>query len=80
LFQSESLTNAAPDAVTLGRQRGVLSRDHDPEPRAAGCAPLDEEGETLQGAAPAPAQQALEMRSAVQPAGRIQPETPPARG
>ena len=80
LFQPESLANAALDAVTLGRQRGVLSRDHDSEPRAAGRAPLDEEGVTVQSGAPALAQQALEMRFVPQPAGGIQPETLAARG
>jgi hypothetical protein len=80
LFQPESLANAALDAVTLGRQRGVLSGYHDSEPRAAGRAPLDEEGVAVQSAAPALAQQALEMRFVPQPAGGIQPETLAARG
>src|SRR3970040_1508910 len=80
MFQPESLANAAFDAVTVGRQRSVLSRDHDPETRAARLAPLEEESETLQGTAPPLAQQALEMRFLAQPAGRIQPEALAARG
>jgi hypothetical protein len=80
LLQPESLTNAALDAVTVGRQGSVLSRDHDSEPCAAGCAPLDEEGITLEGTAPALAQQALELRFVLQPAGLIQPETLAGRG
>jgi len=71
LFQPESLANAAFDAVALACPGGMLPRYHDAEPRAAGVAPLDEEGVALQAAAPALSQQALEMRLVAQPAGRI---------
>jgi hypothetical protein len=80
LFQPESLTNAALDAVAVCRQRGVLSGNHDSEPRASGRAPRDEKSVALQGAALALTQQSLEMRFVPQPAGRIQPETLAARG
>jgi len=75
LFQPESLANAAFDAVALARPGGMLARYHDAEPRAAGGAPLEEEGVTLQAAPPALSQQALEMRFVPQPAGLIEPET-----